>query len=65
MTGQEPLCRSGDWRIHGRGLLFGKLAGRFWIPQHARGDREHGESVADYALQPSAGQLTTGGRSGD
>lgn len=36
----------------GRGLLFGRLAGRFWIPQHARGDREHGESSASYELQP-------------
>lgn len=35
---------------HGRGLLFGKHAGRFWIPQHARGDASHGESHADYRL---------------
>lgn len=26
----------------GKGLLFGKYSGRFWIPQHARGSAEHG-----------------------
>lgn len=36
---------------YGRGLLFGRLAGRFWIPQHARGAAEHGESQADYRLR--------------
>lgn len=35
---------------YGRGLLFGRLAGRFWIPQHARGAKEHGESEVDYRL---------------
>lgn len=34
-----------------RGLLFGKLSGRFWIPQHARGSVDHGTSVADYRLR--------------
>lgn len=34
----------------GRGLLFGKYAGRFWIPQHAKGAREHGMNVNDYEL---------------
>ena len=28
--------------VDGRGLLFGKYAGRFWIPQHARGTAELG-----------------------
>ncbi len=37
---------------HGRGLLFGKLSGRFWIPQHARGGQEHGQSETDYRLVP-------------
>jgi len=35
---------------HGRGLLFGRLAGRFWIPQHARGSAERGETQSDYRL---------------
>lgn len=26
----------------GRGLLFGKYEGEYWIPMHARGDAEHG-----------------------
>lgn len=37
---------------YGRGLLFGKYAGRFWIPQHARGSADAGRSVADYRLVP-------------
>ena len=36
---------------YGRGLLFGKLSGRFWIPQHARGAIEHGMSERDYKLR--------------
>lgn len=35
-----------------RGLLFGKLTGRFWIPQHARGSAEHGEHESSYRLVP-------------
>jgi hypothetical protein len=37
---------------YGKGLLFGKLEGRFWIPQFARGDAEHGEHEHSYALDP-------------
>lgn len=37
---------------YGRGLLFGKLSGRFWIPQHARGDAAVGESRHDFRLTP-------------
>lgn len=33
-----------------RGLLFGKLSGRFWIPQHAKGSVEHGTSEHDYRV---------------
>ena len=39
---------------HGRGLLFGKHAGRYWIPQHARGTAEHGTSETEYRLMPPA-----------
>lgn len=35
---------------YGKGLLFGKYEGRFWIPQHARGSSEHGVDVHDYKL---------------
>jgi hypothetical protein len=35
---------------YGRGLLFGKHEGRFYIPQHARGNAEDGESAPDYKL---------------
>lgn len=37
---------------YGRGLLFGKYSGRFWIPQFARGRAEHGVSEHDYRLRP-------------
>lgn len=36
-----------------KGLLFGKLEGRFWIPQHARGASEFGESEHNYRLVQS------------
>jgi hypothetical protein len=31
-----------NYGVDGKGLLFGKLAGRYWIPQHARGSAEVG-----------------------
>lgn len=37
---------------YGRGLLFGKYAGRFFIPQHVAGNRGIGEVEADYKLVP-------------
>jgi|SRR6266568_2290861 len=38
---------------YNRGLLFGKIAGRFWIPQHAIGSSENGEKPeAKYRLRP-------------
>lgn len=43
---------------YGRGLLFGKLSGRFWIPQHARGSAEHGSSVPDYRLRADVSRGT-------
>lgn len=35
----------------GRGLLFGKLAGRFWIPPHVRGVAEAGEVSQSYTIE--------------
>ena len=37
---------------YGRGLLFGKHAGRFWHPQTTRGERAVGEARHDYRLVP-------------
>jgi hypothetical protein len=37
---------------YGRGLLFGKLAGKFWIPAHARGQGE--AEQRDYMLKPES-----------
>lgn len=34
-----------------RGLLFGRLTGRYWKPAHARGAVEHGESAGSYRLK--------------
>lgn len=38
---------------YGRGLLFGKLTGKFWIPGHIRGVGD-GEEPKNYVLKPSA-----------
>lgn len=37
---------------YGRGKLFGKLSGIFWIPMHAKGDRALGERERSYKLDP-------------
>jgi hypothetical protein len=36
---------------YGRKLLFGKYAGRYWIPAHARGNPEHGEVQQSYVVE--------------
>jgi hypothetical protein len=36
---------------HGRGLLFGKFAGKFWVSAHVRGE---GDGQRDYMLKPGA-----------
>lgn len=41
-----------EYGINGKGLLFGKLSGRYWIPQFARGNKEVGEVQHDYTLKP-------------
>jgi hypothetical protein len=35
---------------YGRGLLFGRHEGKFWVPQHARGDAQIGRVEHDYRL---------------
>lgn len=37
---------------YGRGLLFGKLAGKFWIPGHVRGAGEVEPDARTYVLKP-------------
>lgn len=37
---------------YGRKLLFGKYAGKFWIPAYARGSEEAGETEKTYKLRP-------------
>jgi hypothetical protein len=39
---------------YGRGLLFGKLEGKFWVPQHARGDAQNGRVEKDYRLHTAS-----------
>lgn len=41
---------------YGRGLLFGKHEGKFWVPQHARGDAQNGRVEKDYRLHTTAGR---------
>jgi hypothetical protein len=38
---------------YGKGKLFGRLEGRFWIPAHARGSADHGEIRKSYRLEPA------------
>lgn len=38
--------------IDGRGLLFGKHAGKFWIPGHVRGAGSDNAEPRDYVLKP-------------
>lgn len=35
----------------GKGKLFGKLEGRFWIPQHVKGSAEYGTVEKDYTIK--------------
>jgi hypothetical protein len=39
-----------------RGRLFGKLTGRYWVPQHARGSADNGTVDQSYRLEPKAGR---------
>lgn len=39
-----------EYGANGKGLLFGKLAGRFFIPQHARGSADVGEVTQHFTL---------------
>jgi len=36
---------------NGRGLLFGKLSGRYWIPMHVRGSSKEGIVIKDYNVK--------------
>lgn len=40
---------------YGKGLLFGKFSGRFWVPQFARGSQKYGETEKDYRLATKSG----------
>lgn len=37
---------------YGKGLLFGRIEGRFWVPTHARGSAEADAPQRDYVLRP-------------
>ena len=41
-----------NYGTDGRGLLFGKLAGRYWIPQHARGHADNGVIDQRFTIEP-------------
>jgi hypothetical protein len=38
----------------GKGLLFGKYAGRFYIPPHVKGDKKNGVVEKDYVIAAPA-----------
>lgn len=47
------ICRGhfASYGIDGKGLLFGKHSGRYWIPMHTRGSAEEGVVVKDYEVK--------------
>ena len=49
-----------EYGINGKGLLFGKLSGRYWIPQHARGSEINGTVEQKYLVDPSKGEPPEG-----
>ena len=59
-----PECREPDGTPSPHGLLFGKYAGNFFVPPHARGSHEEGAVAKTYRLcAPDGRELsTTGGR---
>lgn len=42
-----------EYGANGKGLLFGRIAGRFFIPQHARGSAEHGRTEQHVTVDAS------------
>lgn len=40
-----------EYGVNGKGLLFGKISGRFWIPPHVRGSKEQGEILQSYVAE--------------
>jgi len=47
------ICRGyfATYGKDGKGLLFGKLSGRYWIPMHVRGTAKEGVVVKDYDVK--------------
>lgn|SRR3989338_7497069 len=47
------ICRGhfATYGKEGKGLLFGKLSGRYWIPMHARGNADCGIVAKDYQVK--------------
>lgn len=40
-----------EYGVNGKGLLFGRWAGRFWVPQHARGRAENGTTTQHVTVE--------------
>jgi hypothetical protein len=45
------ICRGHFSHYSEEKPLFGKYSGSFWIPDHVRGKKEHGEVVKDYSVK--------------
>lgn len=54
----------GEYGVKGKGLLFGKLSGRFWFGPHIRGHIENGEVIKDYKVVTSDPHLSKEERPG-
>jgi hypothetical protein len=43
-----------EYGIGGKGKLFGKYTGRFWVPPHSRGSKEEGIIEKNYEFAPAS-----------
>lgn len=50
------ICRGHFAEYGDERPLFGKYAGRFWVPQHTRGTPGRGVVLKDYEVEPQAGE---------
>ncbi len=50
------ICRGHTKTYTEEAPLFGKYAGTFYIPAHAKGSKAHGEIVKDYSVNPMQGE---------
>lgn len=58
-TNRVHLCRGHMREYTAESPLFGRLVGRYWIPPHARGNKNQGMIVKDYELPVDTGTVSS------